>query len=122
MTLILRNEARAYMNHGRWVADCPRTCGYAWDLKDNEFLVHCGECGNVCPVDWPDNAQEIWDELQKRPLPRTRNWFPESHELAIRSGSPHGQTVHELRIETMEHAAESTSPFWSSGFDGGEVV
>lgn len=119
---LLLNEARAYVNHGRWVTECPRDCGYAEGLDDGQFMLHCGECGHVCPVRWPDNAQEIWDELAKRPLPRTRNWFPSSHPLALQSHCPHGQTVEELRKESLEHAAEGTSEFWSTNYDGGEVV
>lgn len=118
MTLLL-NQAVAYVNFGRWVAECPTGCGSACALEDNQPFVHCQECTNFCPVLWPDNAQEIWDELVKRPLPRTRNWFPLNHELAIRSGSPHGQTANELRVETLEHTAEEISPFWSETFDNG---
>jgi hypothetical protein len=124
MAQLLVNKAEAYVNYGRWVAECPTGCGSAFALEANQAMAHCTECGNVCPIVWPVQAQEIWDELQKRPMPRTRNWFPKNHDLALQSGCPHGQSVHQLIIETMEHEAEGTPVFWSQLNDeeGREVV
>ncbi|MER5252895.1 hypothetical protein [Streptomyces sp. NPDC002855] len=63
----------------------------------------CNECKTVSEVEWPADPDGIWEALAKRPAPRNRNWFPDSHELALRCGAAHGQTVAELDAETAEH-------------------
>lgn len=86
--------ALAYVNHGRWVADCPnRTCpqpscpGYcnaAMDLLNGAPYL-CGCCynsdlgGRWRPVQWPTDAdrQEIERALLARPSTATRHWRPE---------------------------------------------
>lgn len=120
MGLIAMNMAFAYINFGRWVADCPTTCGGAWKLAPGQTTTHCTNCGNIAPVYWPHNADELWEVLLERPLPRTRNWYPGGHPLALASGSPHGQTPEELRQETIEHIMEEISPFWSENHDNGD--
>lgn len=46
-------KAIAYVNHGRWVADCPLNDGGARRLKPGlDFF--CIECGNTFAVEWPD--------------------------------------------------------------------
>lgn len=46
-------RAVAYVNHGRWVADCPLGDGGARRLKPGlDFF--CIECGNTFVVEWPD--------------------------------------------------------------------
>lgn len=102
MTL-LTNQARAYVNFGRWIADCPMDCGSAMQLTNAQGVYHCVECGHMATIEWPDNVGEIWDALDERPAKRNRNWFPPSHILALKSGSPHGQTPQDLRDETQEH-------------------
>lgn len=106
MLLIPDDKARAYVNFGRWVADCPTRCGSAIALTPRQTIYHCIECHSVSEVDWPPNADEIMAALEKRPAPRTRNWFPAAHELALRANSPHGQTVEELNDETFDHLGE----------------
>lgn len=103
MTALISNKARAYVNHGRWIAECPYECGSAVVLQPGEAAFHCSECLSISPVEWPLNAQDIWDALAERRLPRTRNWFPPSHDLALRAGLPHGQTPDELRTEQKDH-------------------
>lgn len=74
--------AVAYVNHGRWVADCPTAgCGGAMlVLNGGEFL--CGTCfnaeigGEYRPIVWPDDAAEIEALLVVRPLPVNMNWRP----------------------------------------------
>ena len=79
-----RLHAKAYVNNGRWVIDCPaQGCGGAQlaSLSDHRYLCH--ECGNVLtqghpvPVIWPDDAmrQEIETLLMRRPTEGKRNWF-----------------------------------------------
>lgn len=100
---LLTNKALAYVNFGRWIADCPMDCGSALQLTNGQGVYHCGECGFTTEVDWPNNAGDIWEALSVRPAKRNRNWFPTGHPLALRSFSPHGQTPQELRDETEEN-------------------
>lgn len=100
---LITNQARAYVNFGRWVADCPLDCGSAMQLQPGQGSYHCVECGHLATIEWPDNADDIWAALDERNAKRNRNWFPSNHTLALRSGSPHGQTVQELRDETQEN-------------------
>lgn len=102
MTLI-SSRARAYVNYGRWVADCPINCGGALKLHPGQNLFHCTECKTISEIEWPSNAQEIWEELETRIAPRNRNWFPSNHDLAMRANMPHGQSVSDLRDEKAEH-------------------
>lgn len=122
MAIQATNTAWAYVNHGRWVAECPVDCGGAVSLEPNQPLMHCTECKNIAPVQWPSEAQEIWDALSERPIPRTRNWFPKGHTLALRAHCPSGETAAELQFETKAHAEEGTSQFWSTNYDKGEVL
>jgi hypothetical protein len=99
--------AVAYVNHGRWIADCPRPhCNSARRLEPRQARFHCageGGCGMDCPVGWPPNPDELWEVLERRPVPMTRNWFPAGHGLAVRAGVEHGQTVADLVAENHEH-------------------
>ncbi|MFT2016287.1 hypothetical protein ACMA1D_10655 [Streptomyces sp. 796.1] len=103
MTALITAKARAYVNHGRWVADCPVDCGSALALQPRQSAYHCPECKQLAKVEWPANADDIMAALERRMVPRTRNWFPAGHTLALRSGAPHGQSVKDLDDETAEH-------------------
>lgn len=103
MLLIPDDKARAYVNFGRWIADCPTDCKSAAELVPGQTTYHCTECKHISQVEWPDQAQEIMDALERRPAPRNRNWYPAGHTLAQRAGLPEGQTVEELVEETFEH-------------------
>lgn len=106
MTNLLNANAQAYINFGRWVADCPMGCGNATALEFNQVTYYCappGGCGHIGEVTWPVDAPEIWGALEERPMPKTRNWFPRNHDLALKSGCPHGQTPAELREEAREN-------------------
>lgn len=102
MTVAVR--ARAYVNHGRWVAECP-FCGAAERLWDGTLqrkkgvpfpfglvggLLHCGYTGSSCPVEYPDDARTITSVLSRRPDEKTRNWFL-------------NETVEDLLFENLEH-------------------
>lgn len=106
--------ARAYVYSGDWVADCPRDgCGNVEflytpsrmngprDQRRSFFL--CSYCGAQAPVDWPHNEHEILAALTVRPLPGSRNWYPQDHPVAVNFRIPHGQTVQDLRDENAEH-------------------
>ncbi|MEV2277701.1 hypothetical protein AB0I72_19145 [Nocardiopsis sp. NPDC049922] len=111
---------RAYVNHSRWVADCVRLyCGGAELLRPGQSVVWCSNCTLVAPVEWPGDPQAIWDELMTRPVPQTRNWYPRDHEVAVRHGIPHGQTVADLREEAAAHAHELMPGGAPAGLEGG---
>lgn len=102
--------AVAYLNHGRWVAHCPRPgCtnaegfgridgGPAGGLRADSFEcraeiapgLHMGGCGLRCAVDWPPEVAEIEALVMCRPSPVTRNWQP-------------GETLHDLLKENLAH-------------------
>jgi len=77
----------AYLNHGRWVADCP--CNGAELVTPGETML-CGSCGAEHKVGFPTKKQrgEIETLLAKR-NPPNQNW--------------HGETVDELLAENIEH-------------------
>jgi hypothetical protein len=102
--------ARAYMNHGRWVADCPMDCGAALKLDSDQGAFQCPECMTISSVDWPKNVGGIWDALGKRRNPKTRNWYPPEHPIALRGNLPHGQTVRDLEAETKENESWPGQP------------
>ncbi len=69
-----------YVNHGRWVVDCPDCNGAQLACRtDRRFM--CDECGNITigglwrPVDWPADIAAIEAVLQVRPL-ANQNWAP----------------------------------------------
>lgn len=94
----------AYLNWGRWVADCPVLgCTSAVGLDHRQTMAHCAECHQVATVEWPDNVPDLERVLWQRPEPGNRNWFPADHPMAIRGGLPHGQTVADLETESTKH-------------------
>lgn len=99
--------AVAYVNYGRWCADCPRPhCANAVKLEPHQATFHCGGpdgCQLMAEIEWPVDADEIWEALAERPVPATRNWAPVGHRQALVTGFPSGQTVAQLRDETHEH-------------------
>lgn len=104
MASLLTERARAYVNHGRWIADCTRTdCANAEALEPRQVTFHCSNCLQLADIEWPPDVDELWAVLLRRPVPQTRNWFPSGHELALRSGTPHGQTAADLEDENREH-------------------
>ncbi|HEV2778540.1 MAG TPA: hypothetical protein VGX25_03995 [Actinophytocola sp.] len=112
-TTVVTAAARAYVNHGRWLADCPRPhCGNAMLLQfqPRQELFHCGGLGGcqlVTPVDWPIDAEAITAVLALRPVPVTRNWAPAGHRQSVTTGTPDGQTVIDLLEENVEHGVIS---------------
>lgn len=103
---IITTNARAYVNFGRWIADCPLDCGNAMALQPRQTTFCCqtsGGCGHIASVEWPEDADGIWEALEERRAPKNRNWFPKSHPLALKAGCPNGQTAQELRDETSEN-------------------
>jgi hypothetical protein len=72
-------RAFAYVNHGRWVADCPFGCGGAEVARADIFM--CRECANVpnayrpIVLAWPsdEDVRAIEAALVPRPVVN-RNW------------------------------------------------
>jgi hypothetical protein len=92
-------KTEAYINYGRWVADCPLGCNNAVAVSSNNTF-EC--CGRRISVRFPEDSTDIFNALLARPI-RNRNWYPKDHFFAICYGIPHGQTVEELDLETIEH-------------------
>ncbi len=100
--------AVVYLNHGRWVAECPKCRqGEHWDSNMGHWDVliggrfqyygglsahhfRCSNCYLQCRAVWPEQREAIWDITKQRPVPQTRNWLP-------------GETVDDLRRENEEH-------------------
>ncbi len=88
--------AVAYVNHGRWVADCP-FCSGAEEMATLPMSFFCHACqmaavqGQAIPALFPApaEAESIERVLAIRPVPN-RNWVP-------------GETVDQLRAENLEH-------------------
>lgn len=88
----------AYVNHGRWIIDCPR-CNTGWCVRpetpslllDARGGAHSEcSCGAVLVVQFPNETAEIDRLLAVRPDDLNRNWrTPE--------------TVFDLRIENAAH-------------------
>lgn len=110
--------ARAYVYAGDWVADCTRPgCANAEHLFELRYpgrqasavnlrerrrpMFHCSYCQQMDTIDWPSAAFQdgVREVMAARPLPHTRNWYPKDHEMAVRAGIPHGQSLDELRQE-----------------------
>lgn len=116
-------SAHAYFYGGDWVADCTRPgCASAEFLMDpirkdipaNPFVnprtvrrpaFVCSYCGMAADIIWPDPRlmAELEGVLALRPLPHTRNWYPDGHANAGLWGLPTGQTPDDLRQENAEH-------------------
>lgn len=105
--MLVPAQARAYVNYGRWVADCPAECGGAMTLEGRQNLFACAVCKQINQVEWPPNPDEIFETLLRRPLAKNRNWFPKDHFLALRGNMPHGQTVKELEEEAEANGVDS---------------
>lgn len=71
-------DVHAYVNHGRWVADCP--CGGALIVSSREPWFWCTDCGNVANdhkwrhVIFPRQKKLIETVLMARPRSDNRNW------------------------------------------------
>lgn len=84
----------AYVNHGRWVVDCP-DCNNAQLACRTDHRFLCNECGNIVVgglwrvVVWPTKADAIEQTLSSRPL-ANQNWNP-------------GQTITDLKAEQVIH-------------------
>ena len=90
------SRAVAYVNHGRWVADCPSEyCRSAMAVTPGHMFM-CGGCLNVeigsryRMIEWPQERGAIEEALAARPVPEVANWRP-------------GETTRHLRDENGAH-------------------
>ena len=80
--------AVAYVNHGRWVADCACNGG---ELVAPAETMLCGSCGRTHTVKFPGpkTRQKIEAALSQR-VPLNQNWHPD-------------ETVDELVAQNIEN-------------------
>ncbi len=94
-------EVEAVVNHGRWIASCPASCGNAIVVSQREPWYICTDCGSEenggqwYRVVFPEEKAEIEAALTARSAKRpfqapSRNWTP-------------GETVKDLKAENLEH-------------------
>lgn len=84
-----RGKITAYINHNRWVADCPN-CGAGIGLLPDAGQAVCLECGERYSVTWPKEREAIEAVLLERRRVN-RHWYP-------------GETIDDLRRENEAHA------------------
>jgi|SRR5690349_7648748 len=105
-------KALAYVNWGRWVADCPVDgCTDARAIYPTNaageptgmgpVIDHVCTSGHPFMVELPAPTTEaqIVSALSERASEKRKNWFPKGHPLAVLTGQPHGQSVRDLRRE-----------------------
>lgn len=99
---------RAYVNHGRWVVDCPNPpCGGAELASKLDPTFICNSCGSLenggllYEVIFPRDADAVEAALMRRPLTHmekpneagNRNWYP-------------WESVDDLNRENVEHGLD----------------
>lgn len=109
--------ALAYLNYGRWVADCPVDwCADSRALHPEDRYgnpspepVHDTVCaaGHAFRIEAPPARAraQLEQAVADRPLPQDRGWYPKGHAWAETHGYPTGQTVEDLRRESEEVAS-----------------
>jgi hypothetical protein len=104
-------RALAYLNHGRWVVDCPAdgcTDARAVYASDTQRLTS-DVCARGHPIEivMPDEQAErqIVAAVSERRDDADRAWYPAGHRRAILQGFPTGQSVADLHEETRQVVA-----------------
>lgn len=75
-------ELAAYVNHGRWIVECPDGCRWAVVASAQAPFFFCGRCANAknggawLRVVYPQDKATIEYQLLKRPREENRNWKP----------------------------------------------
>jgi len=67
----------AYVNHGRWVANCP-VCNGGIMCPEPSLRGRrgaCLDCGSIFRIDYPVGWRLIEAALNQRPDPVNRNWL-----------------------------------------------
>lgn len=100
-------KALVVIHQGVTAAHCPRPgCNNVEIAERGASGFYCSNCHHVGTLVWPGNFDEIFAELERRPVPQTRNWYPAGHPFAARHGFPCGQSVPELADEFAAHGGE----------------
>ena len=75
-------EVSAYINEGRWVADCPN-CNGGMLTSPVVAVCFCHDCGTIYEAMHPDPESVSGAEkvLANRPV-RNRNWYPDREDVA----------------------------------------
>lgn len=79
--VVLGAKVVAYVNHGRWVADCITVgCGGARQLNP-DHTYWCVYCGQSYVVEWPDKKtmRAVTTILEQRPERVNQNYHPTDH-------------------------------------------
>jgi hypothetical protein len=93
-------DAQVVIHQGMTIAHCPRQyCNNAEPIQPGQEGFYCTNCRYVAPLAWPSNYNAIIAELEQRPVPQTRNWYPTGHWKAVEWGIEDGQTVADLHAE-----------------------
>lgn len=125
---------QAYVNYGRWVADCPAVgCNSAAQLRGSappepeisaliltdeqdkqmpwkrDEMFYCTACGQLAQVIWPDDEIGIFETLCERRNQANRNWYPNGHTFAVEHGLCCGQSVEELHVEHLAHSGDDNN-------------
>lgn len=105
-------KGSAYLNHDRWVVDCP-----ADGCTDARLVYHPltneRQADEVCAnghhftIDMPPEELEarIVAAVSERHEAADRAWYPHGHARAMLAGYPTGQSIEELVRESREVAA-----------------
>lgn len=117
-----RPVAVVQLNHGIWLAMCPRPgCfnaeRFGLDEKGNQgglagsfrCRIEEGGCGLVCDAQWPPNVEDIEWLVMQRPVPGTRNWLP-------------GEELQDLLAENVQHGIVPLSPAALNEHPGGRLL
>lgn len=103
-------KALAYLNHARWVADCPADgCTDAREVYQQGVRRTEDVCARghhfqmVMPP--PQVEAQIVGVLSRRPVDADRSWYPSGHRRALLQGFPTGQSIADLEAENDEVAA-----------------
>ena len=81
---------KAFINNGRWVAECPMGDGCAFVVsKSDPYLICLFGPHGPYKIVFPANAEAIEAVLLLRPKPGNRNWTTENVSVLRRENSEH---------------------------------
>lgn len=111
------DPAIVYINHGRYVADCPAGCNNAMVIDSGQTAFLCGVwhkgelkggCFATATLQWPSDPVGLMVALSGREV-QHRNWAPAGHRQntvsytrdgrLVAEAYPDGQTVTDLLTE-----------------------